>query len=136
MKYLPLRIWLMAALTFALGAAITRLIWEGIVNPSAGTLTLISLVILVILGGYALFIYLTTKPSREKLKSLPVVIGVTVIATVALIGTVFHFTRFIPSPEAAAPLSKVIATLLLLAAVSSYFLILWGFWSIRKARES
>lgn len=71
----------MVTITLAISATIIRLVWEGVVNPLAGTLTFMSLVILVILGGYALFIYLTIKPTRGKLKSLPVAIGFTVIIT-------------------------------------------------------
>ncbi len=136
MKYLPLRIWFLVTITLAISATIIRLVWEGVVNPLAGTLTFMSLVILVILGGYALFIYLTIKPTRGKLKSLPVAIGFTVIITGGLIGTVLHYIRFIPSPPGEPFLSKVIASLLLLAIISIYFLLLWVFWSFRKARES
>lgn len=136
MKYLPLRIWFLVTVAFALSAVIIRLVWEGVVNPLPGTLTLISLIILVILGSYALFIYLTIKPGLEKLKSLPVVIGFTIITTGGLIGTVLHYIRFIPSPVGEPFLSKVIASLLFLAVASAYFLLLWVFWSLRKARES
>ncbi len=136
MKCLPLRIWFLVTVAFALSAVIIRLVWEGVVNPLPDTLTLISLIILVILGSYALFIYLTIKPNWEKLKSLPVVIGFTIITTGGLIGTVLHFIRFVPSPEADAPLSVIIASLLLLAGISGYILILRVFWSLRKAKES
>lgn len=136
MKCLPLKIWFMVTVTLTLGAVITRLVWEGVVNPSAGTLSVIILLILLILGIYALLIYLTAKPSLKKLKSLPVGILVTVTATAGLISSVIHFIRFIPSPEADAPLSVIIASLLLLAGISGYILILRVFWSLRKAKES
>jgi len=136
MNYLPLRILLTVALASVFGAVITRMVWEGIVNPFAGTLTLVSLVVLMILASFALFVYLTVKPSWAKLRSLPVVIGVTVITTMALLGTSFHFIRFIPSPEGAPVLSKVIAVLLILSIVTACSMILWAFWSMRKSKEN
>lgn len=136
MKYLALKIWFLVTITLALSAAIIRLVWEGVVNPSAGTLTFMSLVILVSLGAYALSIYLTIKPTRETLKSLPVVIGFTIIITGGLIGTILHYVRFVPSPPGEPFLSKVIASLLFLAMISLYLLLLWVFWTLRKTNKS
>ena len=134
MKYLPLKIWFMVSVMLALGAVIVRLVWEVTESPSAGTLAVIILVILAILGTYALLVYLTIKHNLEKLQSLPVVIWITVMATAGTIGGAIHFIRFVPSPEAYAPLSVVIASLLLLALISGYFLLLcviWYFWKNR-----
>lgn len=136
MKYLALKIWFLVTITLALSAAIIRLVWEGVVNPSAGTLTFMSLVILVSLGAYALSIYLTIKPTRETLKSLPVVIGFTIIITGGLIGTILHYVRFVPSPPGEPFLSKVIASLLFLAMISIYLLLLWVLWTLRKTNKS
>ena len=136
MNYLPLRIWLIVSVTLALAAVVVRLVWEVIYAPSAGYLSVVIVVLLVTLAIYALIPYLTIKPSLKKLKSLPVRIWVTVIITAALIASIIHFVRFVPSPEAASPLSVIIASLLLTAAVSAYPLALWVIWFIRKARES
>lgn len=134
MKYLPLKIWLVVPVTLALGALIIRLVWEITVNQSAGTLTVVILLMLLLLGAYVLFIYFIIKPDLKKLKSLPVAIAVTVMATAGLISGIIHFIRYVPSPLATEPLSLVIATLLLLAGISAYFLLLWVIWSVWKSR--
>ena len=136
MNYLPLRVWLIVSVTLALAAVVVRLVWAVSHAPSAGYLFVVLAVLLVTLGIYALILYLTIKPSLKKLKSLPVRIWVTVIITVALIDGIIHYVRFVPSPEAASPLSVIIASLLLTALVSAYALALWVIWFIRKARES
>jgi hypothetical protein len=142
MNYLPLWIWLIVSVTLALAAVVVRLVWEVIHAPSAGYLFVVLAILLVTLGIYALILYLTIKPSLKKLKSLPVRIWVTVIVTVALIDTIIHFVRFVPSvpyvpsPEVASPFSVIIASLLLTAFISAYAMVLWVIWFIRKARES
>ena len=136
MKYLPLKIWFIVTVTLAFGAVIIRLIWELTFNPSAGTLIVIILLILAILAFHTLLIYLTIKPDLKKLKSLPVGVLVAVMATAGLISSVTHFIRFVPSPEANEPLSLIIASLLLLAVISAYSLILWVIWSLWQARKS
>ena len=136
MKYLLLKIWFMVTITLALGTLIVRLVWQIVEIPSAGTLTIMIPLILAILGIYALLIYFTIKPNLKKLKSLPIGIGVTVTATAGLISSIIHFIRFVPSPEAEPPLSLIIAVLLLLAAISGYFLLLWVIWFFWKAGRS
>jgi len=135
MNHLSLRIWFMASITLALSAVIVRLVWEVTITTSVGSLVVIILLILAILGTCALLFYLTIKPSLKKLKSLPVAILVTVIATGVLIDGIIHFVRFVPSPEAVSPLSVIIATLLLTAGISAYLLALWVIWSVRKTRK-
>jgi len=135
MKYLPLKIWLIVVITRALSAVIIRLIWEIGYGPPAASLALIILVMLAFLGIYVLFIYFTIKPTLKKLKSLPVVILVAVMATAGLISGIIHFIRDVPSPEAPEPLSGVIATHLLLAGISAYFLLLRVIWSVWKTRK-
>jgi hypothetical protein len=130
MNHLLLRIWLMVSCTLALSAVIVRLAWEIYVNPLLGTLSVVTPVIVVIAGTNALVIYLLIAPSMKKVKSLPIGIWVLAIFTAGVIGSIFHYIRFVPSPEADAPLSIVIATLLLIAVVSGYLAVLWAFWSI------
>ena len=136
MKYLPLRIWFLATLTPVFVATIIRIVWEVTVNPSVSGFTMSALVILGLLGLYALIFYVTLKPNLKKLKSLPVGIGVFVMATGGLIGGAIHFVRFIPSPEVGLPWSLVIVCLYLLAAVSAYCMLLWVIWSIWKNRKT
>ena len=132
MNHLPIRIWFMATVALFLSAVIVRLVWEITTTTAAGSLVIIILLILVTLGIYALLLYLTIKPGVKKLKSLPVGIGVTVIGTAALISSIIHFIRFVPSPEAASPISVVIASLLLMGGISVYPLVLRVIWSIWK----
>ena len=136
MNYLSLRVWFIVSATLAIGAVIVRLAWEFTTATAVGTWVILILCILVTLGIYALILHLTIRPSLKKLKSLPVRTGITAIVTAALISGIIHFIRFVPSPEAASPLSVVIASLLLAAGISAYILLLWLIWSIRKARES
>ena len=130
MSHLLLRVWLMVSCTLALSAVIVRLAWEIYVNPLVGTLAVITPVIVVIAGANALVIYLLVAPSMKKIKSLPIGIWVIAIFTAGAVGSIIHYIRFIPSPEADAPLSIVIATLLLIAVVSGHLAVLWVFWSI------
>ncbi len=130
MNHLLLRVWLMISCTLALSAVIVRLAWEIYVNPLVGTLAVVTPVIVVIAGTNALVIYLLIAPSMKKIKSLPIGIWVLAIFTAGAVGSIIHYIRFIPSPEADAPLSIVIATLLLIAVVSGHLAVLWVFWSI------
>jgi len=123
-------------MTPVFAVAVIRLAWEATVNPTAGTLTIIILVILGFLGVYALLVYFTIKPDFKKLKSLPVGIGLAVMATGGFISGIIHFIHFVPSPQAEVPLSLVLAILFLFAGVSAYFLILWIIWSVWKSRKN
>jgi hypothetical protein len=131
-SHLPLRIWLIVSVTLLISAVIVRLAWAVTYAPSAGYLFVVLAILLVILGIYALSLYLIIKPSLKKLKSLPVRIWVTIIITGGLIDGIIHFVRFVPSPEATSPLSVVIASLLLVGGISAYLLALWVIWFIRK----
>ena len=126
----------MASITSAIGAVIVRLVWELTTATAAGSLIIIALLILASLAIYALLLYFTIKPRIKRLTSRPIRIWITAIATAIIISGIIHFIRFVPSPEAASPLSVIIATLLLMAGISAYLLVLWVIWSIRKARES
>ncbi len=126
----------MVSCTLALSAVIVRLAWEIYVNPMIGTLAVVTPVIVVIAGTNALIIYLLIAPSLKKIKSLPIGIWVLAIFTAGAAGSIIHYIRFVPSPEADAPLSIVIATLLLIAVVSGYLAVLWVFWSISYKRQT
>jgi len=135
MKYLPLKTWFLATITPVFVAVIIRIVWEITVNPSTVGLVMLILIMLGLLGLYALIFYFTIKPSLEKLKSLPVGIGVVVMATGGLIGGIIHLTRFIPSPQVGLPWSVVIAALYLLAGTSAYFMLFWIIWLNWKNRK-
>jgi len=123
-------------LTLVLGATITSLSWVATVYiDMMPSLAIVSLLIFATSTIYALFLYLTIKPSLKKLKSLPVRIWVSIIFTAAIISTIIHYIRFVPSPEAVETLSVVIASLLLTAGISGYLLILWVIWFMRAKKE-
>ncbi|MDD4873913.1 MAG: hypothetical protein PHE15_02925 [Dehalococcoidales bacterium] len=134
MNYLPFRIWLLVSIALAISAVMVRLVWEATISRPVSSMVIIALCILVTLGVYALILCLTIRPSLKKLRSMPIRICGTIIITAALIGGIIHYIRFVPSPEAASPLSVVIATLLLLAGISAYPLALLVIW--RKGRKS
>lgn len=128
---LKLRIWFAATITLVVTGIVIRSIWQIAVIPTAGTFRIFIPLILALLGLNAVIIYLTIKP--QKLKSLPIVIGITVVATVGLTAGVSHFVHFIVSPEAAPVLSKIVGILVILPSLSAYLLLLYFFWSLRKS---
>jgi hypothetical protein len=135
MKNLYLRIWVIVALTLALGAAIIRLA-RGIPDAShGGSLAIIILLMVAVFGTYSLLLYLAIKPSLKKLRSLPVAIMATVIAGGGIIGCTIHFIRFVPSPKASSPISVVVASLLMAGGVAICGLILWVVWRFRKTKD-
>jgi hypothetical protein len=126
----------MVSATLAIGALMVRLVWETIRAPSAGYQFVVILVILIVLGVYALLLYFTIKPDLKKLKSLPVKISITLIFTMGIVDAIVHYIRFVPSPKAVLPISVVIASMLLMSAVIAYPLALWIIWSKGKAKKS
>ena len=128
---LKLKIWFVVTITIAVSGIVIRSVWQIMVIPTAGTLRIFIPLILALLGLNAVIIYLTIKP--RKLKSLPIVIGIIVVATAGLMAGVTHFVHFIVSPEAAPVLSKIIATSVILPSLSAYLLLLYFIWSLRKS---
>ena len=127
-----IRIWFMVTLTLAFSSTLIRLAWEIPDATSVASLAIIGLVMLVIIAIDALAIYLLISPSMEKLKSKLVGIWVIGIFTIGFAGSIIHYIRFIPSDRADDPLAKLIASLLILAAISGYVLVLWVFRSVWK----
>ena len=136
MKSLTLRIWLLVTLTPVFAVAIIRFIWEAVVNPFPGTITIVILVVLGFIGAYALLVYFTINPDLRKLKSLPVIVGLALMATGGFISGIIHFIRFFPSPLASTTLSLVFAFLFIFAGASAYSMILWITWTIWKGRKN
>jgi len=131
-----LKIGIIASFTLAVIAVVTRAVWQIVVIPTPGTMAIFIPLIFTLLGANALVAYLTIKPGLQKLKQLPVVIGITAVVTAGLVAGVSHFAHFIPSPEAALPLSKIIGILVVLSSLIAYLLLLWFIWSFWKNRES
>jgi hypothetical protein len=128
---LHLRLLLMTSVTLALGAIMVRLGWELAYAAAVGTVVIVALLMLTTIGIYALCLYFSIRPNMKKFNSPPVRRLLILIITAAFISGIIHYYRFIPSPEAAHTLSKVIATLLLLASISGYLLVLGYLWSLR-----
>ena len=133
MNYLCLKVWLIVTITLAVIGVVICAVWQIVVIPTAGTMIIFIPLILALLGTNAFVAYLTINP--KKIRSLPVVIGITIALTGGLIAGVSHFAHFIPSPEAAPLLSKIIGAFVLLSSVSAYLLVLWLIWSFWKNRE-
>ena len=136
MKHQTLRIGSLVTVTPVIVAIIIRIIWELMANPSTDGLIMLIPVILGLLGLYALIACFIVKPNPKMPASLPVGMGVAILATAGLIGGVIHLTRFIPSPEAGLPWSLVIALLYLLTGTSAYLMLLRIIWSNWKSREN
>jgi hypothetical protein len=136
MKYLPLRAWFLVTITPVFVAVIIRIVWEVIVDPSVDGLVMSILATLVLLCLFALIFYFTIKPDLKMLKNLPFGVGIALAATGGFISGVIHFVHFVPSPEAEAPLSLVLAILFLFAGASAYFMLLWMIWSFWTSRKN
>ena len=127
MIYSRIRTLFLLTITLALLATFIRLVWE---IPDATVLASLAVIVtcmLVVVAVNALAIYLLISPSVEKLKSRLVGIWTVAIFTIGFAGSILHYVRFVPSERADDPLSKLIATLLLLASFTAYILVLWAF---------
>jgi hypothetical protein len=135
MKSRALRVWIIAALTPALAAAIIRLAWGMTRHPHPGSLAIMILLMVATSATYALLLYLIIKPSLKKLKSLPVAIMATVLAAGGIVGCIIHFFRYITSPRAHLFINFLLAGILLASALAICGLILWFFWRLYKGKE-
>jgi hypothetical protein len=134
-KYSYFRIGIIVSFTLAVVAVVIRSIWQIVVIPTAGTMVIFIPLIFTLLGADAVVVYFAVKPGLQKLRNLPVVIAITVVLTAGLIAGVSHFAHFIPSPEAAPVLSKIIGAFVLLSSLTAYMLLLWLIWSFWKGRK-
>jgi hypothetical protein len=135
MNYSYLKIGIIASLTLTVIAVVIRALWQIIVIPTSGTMVIFIPLIFALLGGNVLVVYLIIRPNLQKLKYLPVVIGITAVATAGIAASVSHFVNFIPSPEAAPLPSKIIGTLVLLSGLVAYLFLLLFIWTFWKNRE-
>ncbi len=136
MNYSYLKIGIITSFTLAIIAVVIRAVWQIILIPTSGTMIIFIPVIFALLGTNVLVVYLTIKPNLQKLKCLPVVIGITAVVTAGFAAGISHFINFIPSPEAAQLPSKIIATIIMLSSFIAYLLLLWFIWSSWKTRKS
>ncbi len=132
MNYSYFKIGIILSFTLAVAAVVTRSIWQIVVIPTAGTMIIFIPLILTLLGADALVVYLTIKPSLQKLGNLAVAIGLTLVFTAGLVAGVSHFAHFIPSPEADPLLSKIIGFFVLLSSLIAYLLVIWLIWAFWK----
>jgi len=130
MNYTRFKILLVLSITLALMAVVIRAIWQIVDIPTPNTMIIFIPLILALLGGNAFLAYIAFNP--QKIRSLPVVIGLTLALTAGLVAGVKHYINYIPSPEATLLLSKIVATLIVLGSVGIYLLVLWLLWSFWK----
>jgi len=135
LRNIPLRVWAIVPVTLLFSAATVRLAWMIPYSVATVSKVVLGLAIAVALSGLIFLINFLARPGSKRLKSQPVRIGITVIATAALVCLTIHTVRFIPSPEGAALFSKVLAILLLAALATAYPLLLrfvWSVWAIKE----
>jgi len=96
----------------------------------------LGLALVVVASGYFSLVLLIRPGLITSLKARPSRAGVTVVATIALVTLAIHTARFLPSPEAAHPFSRVMAILLLAALISFYPLILKYIWRIWRRERA
>ena len=130
MNYRRFKILFLLSFTMGMMAVVVRAAWQIVDVPTANTMIIFIPLILALLGGNAFIVYITFRP--QQIRRLPVVIGLTLVLTAGLVAGVKHYINYIPSPEAQWLLSKVIATLIVLAGVSAYLVLVWFLWSFRK----
>ena len=130
MNYMRFKILLVLSLTLALMGVVIRAIWQIVDIPTPNTMIIFIPLIIALLGGNAFLAYIIFHP--QKIRSLPVVVGLTLVLTAGLVAGVKHYINYIPSPEAQWLLSKIIATLIVLGSVGIYLLVLWILWSFWK----
>jgi len=135
MKLQQLRIWSLITITPVFAAIIIRIVWELAVNYSTSGLVMSALVIIGVLGLYALLFYLILKPNFKMLTSLPVWIGIAAMTTGGVIGATIHLTRFLPSPQCELPWSLVLTLLYSFAMFNAYCILLWHVWSLWRKKH-
>jgi len=91
-------------------------------------LVMLIMCVVTALGVWGWVTYFIHKPGVKVLHNPFFQGSVTVIISMGIVSAVIHYLRFIPSPEAAATLSKVIATLLMAAGIIVYPLLMWFIW--------
>jgi hypothetical protein len=135
MKLRMLRIWSLVTITPVFVAIIIRIGWELAVNYSTSGLVMSALVVIGLLGLYALLLYLVLKPNLKILTHRSVWLGIAVMATGGLIGGIIHLTRFVPSPQSELPWSLLIALFYFFAALNAYGILIWFVWSLWKKEQ-
>jgi hypothetical protein len=126
--------WLIATFSVAVAGLVIRAIWQVVVIPTADTMVIFIPLVLALVGVDLLVVYIVLKP--ERLTNLFSLILISVALTAGLIAGVTHFVNFIISPLADPFWSKVVSSCILASSLSTYFLILWFFWSLRQKRQS
>ncbi len=132
LRNIPLRIWVIIPLTFIFGAAAVRLAWTIPYTVATISKVVLGLSFVIVISGYVFLLRILIRPNSIKLKARQVRIMVTVVMTIGLVTLAIHTFRFLPSPEAAHPLSQLLAILLLAALVSAYPVILRYIWHVWK----
>jgi hypothetical protein len=113
------------------------MVWALVIDCSTSGLVMSVLVIIGLLGLYALIFYFVLKPNIAVLTSLPIWSAIAVMATGGLIGGIIHTARFISSPQADKPWSLIMVVLYLFAGFNAYGILVWFTCSLwrKKLRQ-
>ena len=109
MNRLSFKIGLFISVTLAMSAVILILARHISYATSAVALAMLIMCVVTALGVWGWVTDFIHKPGIKVLRSPFFQGSVTVITTTGIVSAIIHYLRFIPSPEAAATLSKVIA---------------------------
>ena len=122
------RLWAGITLTFFVAAGVITFARYMRVADSWDGMLMLVFIVLALLLVYGLIIYFLMRPGAAFFRSTFFKSLASAIATAAIAAGFIHYLRFIPSPEASALLSKVVATLLVVGGFSLYFLFLYYIW--------
>lgn len=122
------KFWLIGTLTITVVAVIIILSYWIRRATSWDGLIMLALLVGVVVIIYALAIRFILRPERRLLSSTSFKVVTTAILSAGLVSGVIHYFRFIPSPEAATTYSKTVATLLIVAGLSAYALLMALLW--------
>lgn len=129
-----IRLWGGLTLTFFVAAGVITFGRYMRVADSWDGMLMLVLIVLAILLVYGLAVYFLMRPGSAFFRSGLFKSLVSVIATAAIAAGFIHYLRFMPSREASAMLSKVVATLLTVGGFSAYSLLLHCLWRRRAGR--
>ena len=134
MNYSRIKVWFVATFTLAVIAVVIRSIWQIVAIPTQGTMLIFIPLITALLGLDALFAYVLFRPVI--FRTMPFIIGMTVVLTASLVAGTTHFVNFITSPLAEPFWSQVIGWLVMISSFSAYLLVIRVIWSFRRPGEA
>ena len=129
-----IRLWGGLTLTFFVAAGVITFGRYMRVADSWDGMLMLVLLVFVMLLVYGLAIYFLVRPSSAFFRTAFFKGLISALATAAMAAGFIHYLRFMPSREASAMVSKVVATLLTAGGFSAYSLLLYCLWRRRTGR--